>query len=385
VLGGGRWARVLTSEICKIIPAESRVMICSPGGWRDMLDWAGSQDLGREISVSADRHAERTQGCTAAVVACASRDHASAVRAAVEYADAILVEKPFACNGAEFSQMEAVARGRGVLLCPAHVFLFTRYLNNFGRHVARQGAVQRALLQWWDASAEQRYGESKAYDSSISVFADVLPHVVSVLESVFGERPEQAELLRLDDGGARVELRLRFRHFSCDAQLGRDRAERRRALVVHVADGECRLDWTVEPGLIHADGGALCADERWGTEGGPLSALLTAFLRAARGGEIDNRLSLDGPKAVAELTDAVQRQYQPRLLAWAAAELTARASNPDLRPTPPLLYALSEIVQRSGRLRPAQLAARMQQLLATCVGHDLTAAQVLANLEADRS
>lgn len=384
VLGGGRWARVLTGELCKILPSHSTVMVCSPNGWRDTLAWVDEQHLGARVSVSANRHAEPAHGRTAAVVACASRDHAAVACVATEYADAVLVEKPFAMSETEAARMEAVARARDVLLCPAHVFLFTRYFPNFARRFAQLGVVRQVTLQWEDARAERRYGESKAYDSSISVFTDVLPHAVSVLASLFGEKPQRAELLELDHGGASVAVRLHFRHFACDAQLARDRSERCRRLIVEATDGVCSIDWTAEPGVIHANGQAIYADDRWGVEGGPLSEMLTAFLRAAGGGVLDSRLSLEAAMAAASLTGALHRQYQPRLLAWTTAELAARAGISDHPPDEALLYALRELLQASGRLDRATLSDRMEHVLAACDGQGSTPAQVLAGLEADR-
>jgi len=378
VLGGGRWARVLTGVICDLVPPGSRVDVCSPGGWRSVMAWAQGHGLADRIHVSPTRVVAREPGRTVAIVACAARDHPKAATLALEYSAGVLVEKPFALTEAAAIRVAHEASSRAVLVGPAQVLRFTRYLDSFQRRVNAAGAVTRAALAWWDEAGEMRYGETKSYDSSIPVFADTLPHVIAVLESVFSECPERLELRSVDDGGAKVELALQFGRFECVAVVARGRSERRRRLDVSAGGRALSIDWTDEPGVIQDQDRMVSADPDWANGPRPLASMLTAFFQVSLSGTEDPRFSLESAFCSARLIESAQHQYRPRIIRWIAAALGAM-SGKGAALSPALSYALSEFLQGAGRLSPDALSAQTDRLVTESMG--LSQMQLVERLE----
>jgi hypothetical protein len=201
--------------------------------------------------------------------------------------------------------------------------------------LASGGRLRRLSIVWQDGAADIRDGEVKSYDPLVTVFDDVLPHVLPMVQ-LFQEGSARPVSLDVRRGGAEISIKAQLVQLEVTLLLARNGERRRRTVLAHTDAGDYSLDFSGEPGLINGPGILdLNADPLWDSAPRPLRSMLSAFLAAAAGGPLDARLSPDKALMSAAFADAVRDQYRARQ----AAELEARIGDP---PDVALTYALQE-------------------------------------------
>lgn len=357
ILGGGRWARVLAEVLCDLLPASVELAVCSPRGAEGLNTWIRERSISRRLQVLDVRPSRLSQRRTAVIVANAARDHVAAGHWALGQGAAVLVEKPLALSLGDAHGLCAKAVDQGGFLAAAHVFRFARYLEVFARHVAVAEEIQSIAVEWSDPAGEARYGERKQYDAGVPVYADCLPHIVSILQTVFADFPRAGGPVEVEAGGGRMRIPLTLAGRPCRVFLERKALRRRRAIIVETGQGTLELDFSTEPGVIRDCAMTLSADVTWSTALRPLPSLLKAFLVAACGGPIDPRLSLDTALQACDLIETTATSYQAAVLPWVVETLAAGASVDDN-----LRYALNELLQADGPLSAEVLETQIVRL-----------------------
>jgi predicted dehydrogenase len=346
VIGGGRWARVLTGLLCSLAPPTVRISVHSRHNAESVSVWVKSRGLEQRIEVSSEwPHLLRARSA-AVIVANAARDHESAAESALFERVPVLVEKPIAPTAAASHRLVDLARSRNTRFAAAHVFLFARYLESFARLVSETGGIRSLRVRWMDPLVESRYGEKKRFDPGVPVFVDWLPHVLSITNALTPGLRQRCERLKFFKGGAHVELELVLGNIPCSVELVRNGDRRQRIVEVVTLEKTQLLDFSTEPGTIISGSQTSNGDPDWGRARGPAALMLLAFLRWAAGGEFDSRLDIELGLRVSEVIDQVANMYKAGLVPWLAAELASPESGDnDLR------YALAELLQ-SGSLLP---------------------------------
>lgn len=291
IIGGGRWARVLTDVLCGLVGPSVGVTVHSLHNADAMSAWAKGRGLGGRVRVSSEWPSTLEAAPGAAIVVNAARDHEQAAERLLDRGVPVLVEKPMALTSAGAERLANFARERNVRLASAHVFLFARYLDRFRQLVAEAGTVDWVRVEWTDPRHEQRYGESKHYDPTLPIAADLLPHVISLANDFAPNGPDRCERATIVGDGSGLELDLTLGSLPCHATLARDSDERRRVIEVGVEE-VIRLDYSAEPGRISRGGVSMSGDLAWADGPRPVARMLTAFLQGAAGGEWDDRLEI---------------------------------------------------------------------------------------------
>ncbi len=323
-----------------------------------MSAWLDERALSGRVQLSSALPESPEPGRDAIVVVNAAGDHETTVDWALSAGLATIVEKPMALSGLAAQRLADLARDRGVRFAPAHVFLFARYVEHFAAALCSEGSMQRIEVEWTDPRSEERYEEQKRYDASVPVFADWLPHIVSVLGALVGVLPDQCQRFEYRRGGAALELELTAGEIPCSVRIARN-ADRRRRFVRAIAGGRpFELDFSSEPGMISGPHGVISGDPEWSTGMRPVARMLSTFLGWAAGGPFDDRLATAPALRACQLIDEVARRYRAAAGTWIAAALAAAPAVDD-----DLHYALTELVQRHGRLPEAQIEQRITDII----------------------
>lgn len=355
VLGGGRWARVLTETLCRLLPTSTHISMHSVHCSDSLIAWLKDKGLTSRIDVAAKWPQFKRPSSSVAIVSNAARDHESAVRFALTSGVAALVEKPLARTASAACALASAASDRKVRLAAAHVFLFAAYIDRFADFLASKKQKICALrVRWADPALESRYGETKTFDAGLPVFADVLPHVSSILGVLVPEAPQRCNELRLLRGGAEVWLQLTLGSIPCHVMLARGGSRRERTIEVTLDSTTVLLDFTEEPGTVVDAGMAMNADPGWLTRGRPLELMLRAFLQWVAEDKLDARLSTDPALRACALIDQVSNFYNSAMASWLTTRLCVPGDDEQLR------YALNEILQSDGPLEPTVLEHERQ-------------------------
>jgi hypothetical protein len=293
VIGGGRWARVLTDVLCGIVAPSVAISVHSAHNAGGMLTWAEARGLGTRIRVSPEWPHGLGGASSAVIVANAARDHEGAVERSLLMGVPVLVEKPMALTAAAAARLTELAHRRKTRLAVAHVFLFARYLDRFTALAAAAGDAESLRVEWTDPRFERRHGEQKRYDPGLSILADLLPHVFSLVRALAPNGPDRCDQVSIRGDGAEAGLALALGDIPCDVLLARDSDRRRRVIEAGVGDEVFRLDFSEEPGLISCGTATTVGDAEWTNQPRPVATMLAAFLEWASGGEDDDRLDIN--------------------------------------------------------------------------------------------
>lgn len=340
MIGGGRWARVLLEVLCGLVSPSVRISVHSPRNAQAMLAWAVARGLESRLDVLADypRAIEGQSG--AVIVANAARDHEKAIAWALSERLPVLVEKPVTLSFDTTRRMAELALNQNTYLAAAHVFLFARYIGEFAQLVAEIGGARSVRLQWMDPRSESRYGEAKSYDPSLTVYADWLPHVLSILGALSPAPFRLDRKLKVLRGGAQVKIEARLGKIPCDIELVRNADCRQRRIEVVTREGLRTLDFANEPGTIVTGAAPRSGDLAWDTGPRPAAAMLRAFLRGAAGDVRDERLDIRLGLQANQIIDQLSPPYHAALAAWLGEKCSALGEEADAD----LRYALSEIL-----------------------------------------
>ena len=338
VIGGGRWSRVLVGVLCELAPPAVNLFVHSPSNAAAMSEWASMRGIGTRLKVSSFFPGQLAGASSAIIVANAACDHEMSVERALCLGAPVLVEKPIALNFSSARRLAELARMQNARLAAANVFLFAGYVERFSKIVAESPGLRSVRVRWSDPRTEIRHGEAKSYDPALPVYADWLPHIISVLTALAGSRPIRCKKVNVMRGGAELEIDLMLGTTPCSIALARNGSSRKRRFEVEAGRNIATLDFSEEPGTIGLDSTSECADPCWASHPKPVSRMLTAFLEGASSGVWDDRLDVSIGLRACDVIEQVSHLYRTALLPWLSQRLLAGENDDDLR------YALSEIL-----------------------------------------
>lgn len=340
VIGGGRWARVLLEVLCGLVSPSVRISAHSPHNAQAMFAWASARGLERRIQACPDYPQVTTVKSVAVIVANAARDHEKAIEWALSRRLPVLVEKPVTLSSAATQRMADLAISQKTYLASAHVFLFARYVTAFSKLLNGADGIQAIRVLWMDPRAESRYGEAKSYDPGLTIYADLLPHVLSILGALSPNSIQLGRRLEALRGGAHLKMDVRLGDIPCEIELVRNGASRQRLIEAVTRNGLTSLDFAKEPGTIISAASARCGDPAWDVEPRPAATMLRTFLRGAAAGIYDERLDIGTGLHASRIIDQLSPAYHTAVSAW----LRKKYSSPEEEDDVDLRYALSEII-----------------------------------------
>ena len=203
----------------------------------------------------------------AAIVVNRAAHHESTAAKLLEAGVPTLIEKPFALSVEGVQRLDRMAYGNGKLyLAVAHVLKFNEHIADFAANLSLSThRPHYASITWTDPK------EGRHYDPTLSLVADIMPHIVSIIDTVLPGHPPILE--GWSHGGAGNDFRFMVGNTCLDIHLERDAETRQRIIEVACGRTVHRLDFTANP-----------------TDHNPLSKLVACFLEGAAGGHKDHRL-----------------------------------------------------------------------------------------------
>ena len=313
VIGGGRWARVYLALLAEFPDLAGSITVVSRNA-EGMRQWLIQNQRDYAVIAPADWQPRRGD-IDAAIVVNAAADHEASAAQCLAAGIPTLIEKPFAMSTAGAWRLITLADRHGTQVAAAHVAQFAPYLDRFVALLPDRARIQRISLTWEDGSGETRYGERKRYDTNLPVLADVLPHVVSILDRLLPAQPVDCRKLMVSRGGAQIDAGLNFGGIPCAVRLARNAAKRVRRVEVLTAGQTFVLDYSVEPGTIVAAGVTHPGDPTWGKAPSPLTRLARSFVESLQGA-LDPRLDARFGLLACRTTDMALRLYDDALLNW---------------------------------------------------------------------
>ena len=344
IVGGGRWARVLTEVLSGIVSENTVISIHSLHNDKIMSAWVLEKKFRQNVTVYDDFPKFSNQKVEAMIVVNAVRDHEVAIQKGLNASVPVLVEKPVTLSYSATLRMMKLAHEKNTFFAPAHIFLFTRYLSNFSHLVSNSGKLKSIHIDWSDPKSENRYGEQKSFDPSLPILFDCLPHVLSIISAIMGQSSIKYNNLVFHKGGSDIKIELMSDGVFCSIRLTRNSNVRKRIINV-ISNQKLQLDFSNEPGVIKNGSSIVSGDDKWDLAVRPAAQMLSAFLAQSVGGHPDARLDIDLGLRANKLIDETLFSYNNAMISWLKAKLS-----PPVLIDDDLQYALREILLVNGPL-----------------------------------
>jgi hypothetical protein len=290
IVGGGRWARVIVSVLIRMKLPFDKVVLISKSNKKKLNSFLSfiSTEHNYYISVfeSLDDFSD-IESVGAAIVANSARMHFETASYLLRNGVSVLVEKPIVLNISDAEELISKASGASARLVPSLQYSFCSYLYNFKHLLCNLSDEPVSFsLNWSDAIAEERYGEKKSYDHSLNIAQDVMPHIWTILATVFDSDAFTFETCEIGSGGRLAYFEIKNDQLSGKVHLERDACIRKRLLEVKLKSGKLvSIDFAVEPGHIKVgDRPEFIADSLWGYIKKPLENQLSYFIFNQRNG-----------------------------------------------------------------------------------------------------
>jgi len=328
VIGGGRWARVLLETICNLTPVSVKIYVLSPRNHTVMAEWILSCDLDYRVEVLSCYPKTISEKTSVVIVANAANDHEKAIEWALLNQLPVLVEKPITKSFVATKRLANLAKIQKTYLAAAHVFLFSSYIEKFSKLVSKEKNISSVRVIWADPQLEYRHGEIKKYDPGLTIFADCLPHILSILGSFIPNSVKVSENILFLKGGAYLKLNLLLGLIPCEIEMIRNHNSRQRIIEVKAGHINLTLDFSSEPGVIYSDITKLQDNTNESVhEPKPLVKMLLAFFQAFSSINVDSRLDYKIGLKVNQIIDDVEIIYADALIGFLRDELKKSSNN----------------------------------------------------------
>ena len=339
VFGGGRWARALLGVFLKNTESSIVYVVYTKHFAEDMRLWADKNCVDNRVIVSDGVADFLDVKYLAAVVANAVSDHKEMAENALAAKVPVLVEKPMTPSLAETAELIESAKLNNTLLVSSWVFMHAAYIDNFINHIEDVDDVQEVYFIWTDEFDASRYGERKRFDSSIPIFKDVIPHVMSILSKILKSQDFKFNDCRVSRGGSCVEISVFTSNIKCNLTLERNATKRRRKIFVK-GKKDVRLDFSIEPGTICTHDNIFNGDIYWDSSPSPLEKMVMDFLTEVELDRLDQEDTGKLALSISKLIDEIEPAYLMSLDKWLIEHLNQKEiSKRDIH------YFLSELVR----------------------------------------
>ena len=355
VIGTGRWAR----EYAEVLLSFDIRVIIMIGSLSDALQkWLDGVGADDRVEWRPRLGHTPLSGTPVFVVSSAAA-HIEDSRLALRLNCPTMVEKPIALNEPEALGLFNEAVSRGDRLCVSQVFLYSQWF----RCLAMQVPNQPEELEFIDFCWVDPLFSPPRYDSSVPLFADVLPHLLAIVRELFGDQEWSLDKVNIFRGGSRAKLSLKFGNVSVRAELERNGVARKRDLRLGFYNGrEIFVDFrdntkcSIMQKAAGADGSQIVATAVAGSES-PLRCMIDAFLSFAIDGKVDSRLSPTASVKSSRLADQIGPLYREQQDFWVEPAFI-KAGEVDFED---FWYASLERLQRNSRTSRMDLIHQRRQ------------------------
>lgn len=281
IWGAGRWGRVLAGAYLRAFRDTARVHLVAERNHAQVAAWLSDQPFRSRVTLHDEgRSVLDDPTISHVIIAKMNAEHQRAALAALAAGKHVYLEKPLPRRTADLDVLLRLAGDKGLLLYSGLEFTFGADIHRLAR-LARQLRFTATGVQvvWCDTLGHAQHGATKTIDHSASVVADLLPHVLSMLQVVLGLRAASDFEVSTRDGCDAAEVGFRYGDIPVTVTLDRASDRRERRLQLSAGVKSLALDFTSEPGAIRHNGreiGDASPVER-GMEKRSLEFLLAAF------------------------------------------------------------------------------------------------------------
>ena len=287
IAGSGRWAKVLISILNEILPKQDKIIVFSNHGTQSISNWLALKGLDNRVESVNEYKKIANSNLQALIIANAAKDHYEIAKMGIKNLIPLMVEKPLTNSFITDMKLINLSKENNISLALSQIFLFTEYLVNFKKLLDAEENISIINFFWDDKFDESRYGEIKNYDSSVPIYRDCMPHILSIVNYLV-ETNFKLNTVALDKDGSQLKIKMQSADIKLNVFMKRNAKFRKRLIQIE-GSKDLQLDFTCEPGEIVAKKRVFNADTDWEKRKSPATLMISSFLDS-----ISTKQNLDG-------------------------------------------------------------------------------------------
>ena len=291
IFGGGRWTRVILRVLLEIIHIDCYIYIYTKNCNAFMKEWIIKENLSNKVFLIDNLKAIDSKNIKIAIISNSPKDHFKDASWALKNNLNVLVEKPLCINQKEFINLKKLSSTSNGKLCAAQVFSYLPSLNIYKDLIPNINQINEIKITWVDPEYEIRYGEIKNSVPKITIYLDVLPHILSIIKMIWNTVPISLSEVNLEEGSSLLCFETLIKGTKTKIKIERFGRKRERLIESFTQENFFNLDFTNEPGFFQSKDSFIEIKKFSKEKIKPLSQLLYSFLRYSKENIWDERLS----------------------------------------------------------------------------------------------
>ena len=229
-------------------PYSTRIVVFDDSTSQGYAEWLKDRGLSARVSVTGLLPQLEKNEAGLAIVANSAPLHFQTTRQVLRAGYHAVVEKPLTFSKEDSLSLVERARYFRRHLFSTNIPLFAGHLDGLRDHCSAQSRITLVQIEWMDPALEFRHGTRKNYDSATPLIFDVLPHIITILWALFGEKPLGADSeISVKEGGARNRILFEYGDVPVVVNLARSAERRVRHVRVSSENGDSSIDFGAEP------------------------------------------------------------------------------------------------------------------------------------------
>lgn len=291
IFGGGRWTRVILKVLSEIINKDCYVYIHTKNCKNFMEEWIMKGNLSNKVFLINNLNNINSKNIKIAIISNSPKDHFKTASWALKKNLNVLIEKPLCINKKEFIQLKKLSKISKGKLCAAHVFSYLSSLNIYKDLIPSINKINQIKITWVDPEYEKRYGEIKNAFPRITIYLDILPHIFSLIKTIWNTLPTTLSEVKLLEGSSILSFETLINGTRTKIKIERFGKKRERVIEAFTEKNFFKLDFTDEPGFVQSKDNLIKIENYNKKDIRPLAKLLYSFLRYSKENIWDERLS----------------------------------------------------------------------------------------------
>lgn len=310
VLGNRRWARIITTELCKKIKKNLQINLLAESNNLEIKKWLYNSGLSSKIKIINSIKALDSKTCGVAFVLNSAYLHQSSIKELLKKGYNIVSEKPLTFSKIETIKLINLALKKKLKLMCTNTYSFASYLKKLKKFYVSKNQISDIYISWKDPKKEFRYHYNKSYDSTVPIIYDILPHIANILNITVGNLKLKLINLYVRNGGSYVSIHYKTKNLNIFTELERNSDKRMRLIKFISLKNQFIFDFKKEPGLISINKGPkFILDKKFSFRHKPIRQMINSVFNFVEKNKKDSRLNLKTSLFGNHLIDITVKKY----------------------------------------------------------------------------
>jgi hypothetical protein len=287
LLGSGRWAKIIATQLLVAFGENTSIHVVTKRD-AEKINKEFLNEGVNVLSVVDDIPPNLEAASNFAIVCGKTLSNVKSARKSLSLGLNVYVEKPFSLRSSELHLLTLEANSKNLQIYTSNVFYFQEQIYNllfFERDKPTGPVCERLKFNWVDKCDKKSYSLGKKYNASLTVFEDILPHLLPIAYKLLDVEQINLESVSVKRMGQAVKLLFCAKNCEIEINMERNGEERSRLLEITHNKKTSFYDFSGRVGSgSYINNYMRCSDFEIP---GPLSLSLFDFVRSSSSSEIN--------------------------------------------------------------------------------------------------